>query len=153
MADLPVAHRDALAMVAGVLRAAAEPWWIIAGTAVALHARVPVAVDDIDVLIGMEDIRLLDAIPGIRVRARDNHPRFRSRFYAASTAGDVAIEYMAGFELCHAGHWEPVAPRSRVLLDLGGGLSVPVPDRAELAAMLARFGRAKDLARIALLSG
>lgn len=153
MAGLSPAHRDALAMVAGALRDASEPWWIIAGTAVALHARVAVVVDDIDVLIGMADVPIVSALPGIRIRANDGDDRFRSRFYAAVTMGGVEVEFMAGFELCHRGCWEPVWPRSRAILDLGDGLSVPVPDRAELMAMLTRFGRDKDLARIALLAG
>lgn len=153
MAALSAAHRDALATIVGTLSAATAPWWIIAGTAVALQAQGRVKADDIDVLIGMDDVPLIRALPGIRIRAGDDHSLFRSRFYAASEVGGIEVEYMAGFELCHAGRWEPVWPRSRVLLDLGDGLSVPVPDRDELAGMLARFGREKDIARIALLNG
>lgn len=153
MVGLSLAHRDALAMIAGALREATEPWWIIAGTAVASHARVPVVVDDIDVLIGMADVPLVTAMPGVRIRGSDGDDLFRSHFYAALEVGGVEVEFMAGFELCHDGCWEPVWPRSRVMLDIGDGRSVPVPDRDELAAMLARFGRDKDLARIALLNG
>ena len=153
MVGLSLAHRDALATVAGALQEAAAPWWIITGTAVALHARVPVAVDDIDVLIGMADVPLVTAMPGVRIRGSDGDDLFRSRFYAARELGGVEVEFMAGFELCLGSCWEPVWPRSRVMLDIGDGRSVPVPDRAELTAMLARFGRDKDLARIALLNG
>lgn len=153
MTGLSLAHRKALAMVAAILHDATAPWWIIAGTAVALHARVPVAVDDIDVLIGTADAQRVAAMPDVRIKEGGGDERFRSRFYAARTMGGVEVEFMAGFELCHRGHWEPVWPRSRILLDIGDGRTVPVPDRAELAAMLARFGRDKDVARIALLEG
>ncbi|KQM95257.1 hypothetical protein ASE70_00525 [Sphingomonas sp. Leaf22] len=153
MAGLSVAHRHAMAMMVGVLRAATAPWWVIAGASVALHARRPVAVGDIDVLIGIEDVALIRALPGVRVRTPDDNGRFRSPFYAALDVAGVEVECMAGFELCHANRWEPVRPRSRVFVEVDEGLVVPVPDRAELVAMLARFGRAKDLARIALLNG
>jgi len=152
MVRLPIEHRTALAMVVGALRDATAPWWIIAGTAVALHAPVPVAVDDIDVLIGMADVPLVSAMPGLLIRTGDGDDLFRSRFYAALKMGGVDVEFMAGFDLRHGSRWEPVWPRSRVMLPLGEGLSIPVPDRDELVAMLARFGRDKDLARIALLS-
>lgn len=153
MVALSLAHRDALAMVAGALQAATAPWWIVAGAAVALHARVPVAVDDIDVLIAMADVPLVAAMPGLRIRGGDGNDLFRSRFYAALEMGGVEVEFMAGFALCHRGCWEPVWPRSRVMMDMGDGRSVPVPDRDELRAMLARIGRDKDFARIALLNG
>lgn len=113
---------------------------------------MPVAVDDIDVLIGTADVPRVAAMPGIRIKEAGGDERFRSRFNAARTMAGVEVEFMAGFELCHRGSWEPVWPRSRVLLDIGDGRTVPVPDRAELAAMLARFGREKDTARIALLN-
>ncbi len=153
MTGLSVAHRDALARIAGVLRAATEPWWVIAGAAVALHARRPVAVGDIDILIGIEDVALIRELPGVRVRAPDDNGLFRSRFYAALEANGVEIECMAGFELYRAGRWEPVQPRSWVMMDVSDGLTVPVPDRDEMVAMLTRFGREKDMARIALLNG
>ncbi len=151
MAALSAVHRHALARMAGVLRAATEPWWVIAGAAVALHARRPVPVGDI--LIGIEDVALIRALPGIGVRTPDDNGLFRSCFYAALDVAGVEVECMAGFELCHAGRWEPVRPRSRVFVEVGEGLAVPVPDRADMVAMLTRFGREKDMARIALLNG
>ncbi|KQN71762.1 hypothetical protein [Sphingomonas sp. Leaf62] len=153
MTGLSVAHRDALARMAGVLRAATEPWWVIAGAAVALHSRRPVTVGDIDILIGIEDVALIRELPGVRVRAPDDNGLFRSRFYAALEANGVEIECMAGFELHRAGRREQVRPRSRVFVEVGEGLAVPVPDRADMVAMLTRFGREKDMARIALLNG
>jgi len=153
MAGLSRTQCDALAMIAGVLRSATASWWIIAGAAVALHARAVVAVDDIDVLIGEQDVALVRALAGVSVRPPDGNALFRSAFYAASDAHGVRIEWMAGFELWHVGGWQPIRPRTRVMIDAGDGLMVPVPDRAEMVAMLTRFGRDKDVTRIALLDG
>lgn len=48
-----------------MLQAAAGPWWIIAEAAVALHARWPVAVDDVDILLEMEDVALIRDLPAL----------------------------------------------------------------------------------------
>ena len=55
------------------------------------------------------------------------------------------------FELRDAdGLWRPVVPQTREAVSLGS-TTVFVPARAELRTMFARFGRAKDHSRIALL--
>jgi hypothetical protein len=143
-------HVAALAVVDRLLRQAQEPWWVIAGAAVALHATERLAVDDVDVLLAMRDVPLVADVPGLVRKGGAGDARFRSAFYASLPVGGVDVEFMAGFELCGAANWQPVWPRSRVFVDVGG-LAVPTPDRAELIAMLTAFGRPKDLQRVRLL--
>lgn len=143
-------HVAALAVVDRLLRRAQEPWWVIAGAAVALHATQRLAVDDVDVLLAMCDVALVADVPGLVRKGGAGDALFRSGFYASLPVGGVDIEFMAGFELCGAGGWQPVRPRSRVFVEIGG-LAVPTPDRAELIAMLTAFGRPKDLQRVRLL--
>lgn len=150
MAGLTDGRVAALAVADRLLQGARRPWWVIAGAAVALHARRPVAVDDIDILLAIEDVPRIADAPGLVRRARDGHALFRSDFYALLVVDSVTIEFMAGFALCCDGIWTPVWPRTRAFVAVGG-LSVPVPDRAEMIAMLRDFGRDKDHRRIALL--
>lgn len=145
-------HVAALAVVDRLLRRAHEQWWVIAGAAVALHANEPVIVDDIDVLLAIRDVPLIADLPGLVRKGGDRDARFRSAFYASLAVGTVEVEFMAGFALCGEQGWQPVWPRSRVLVDVAG-LAVPTPDRAELVAMLRAFGRPKDLQRARLLGG
>ncbi|WP_242116571.1 hypothetical protein [Sphingomonas lacusdianchii] len=143
-------HVAALAVVDRLLRRAQEPWWVIAGAAVALHAAEPVAVDDVDVLLAMCDVPLVADVPGLVRKGGAGNALFRSAFYASLPVGGIDVEFMAGFELCGAAGWQPVWPRSQVFVEVGG-LAVPTPDRAELMTMLTAFGRPKDLQRVRLL--
>ncbi|MEN2748394.1 hypothetical protein [Sphingomonas sp. T9W2] len=144
-------HVAALAVVDRLLRQAQEPWWVIAGAAVALHAAEPVAVDDVDVLLAMCDVALIADMPGLVRKGGAGDALFRSAFYGSLPVGGVDVEFMAGFELSGGEGWQPVRPRSRVFVEVGG-LAVPTPDRAELIAMLRAFGRPKDLQRVRLLA-
>ena len=67
----------------------------------------------------------------------------------------MAVEVMAGFEAKGADtsglfDWWPVLPRTRERIVIEGE-ALFVPSRTELAALLRRFGRAKDIARAVLL--
>lgn len=57
---------------------------------------------------------------------------------------------MGGFEVRGPEGWCAVQPVTRQPIDWEG-IALFVPARAELVALLRRFGRAKDLARAALL--
>ena len=57
---------------------------------------------------------------------------------------------MAGFEAFSDGAWAPVVPATRQALDWKGR-RLFTPSAAEQAAICRRFGRPKDLARVALL--
>jgi hypothetical protein len=150
MAALPSGHVAALAVVDCWLRDARSPWWVIAGAAVALHARLPMAVDDIDILLAVDDVPLIADIPGVVRQEGAADPLFRSDFYASVGAAGVTIKCMAGFRSKRDGVWSEIWPRTRMTVPIGG-LSVPIPDRAETIDMLTAFGRPKDLQRVALL--
>ncbi len=152
MAALPNRHVAALAVVDRLLRDARGPWWVIAGAAVALHARQPVVVGDVDILLSDEDVPLVAAMSGVSQRQGDGDLLFRSRYYAGAVVSGVAIEFMADFMIRGATGWSPVRPRSRMFVPIGG-LSIPTPERAELVEMLVAFGRPKDLERVSLLKG
>jgi len=152
MVNLSDDHVAALGMVDRLLRQAEEPWWVIAGAAVALHASEPLAVDDIDILLSMRDVGLIADLPDIVRKDGDGDKLFRSAYYASLSTGAVDTEFMAGFERCGRDGWQPVWPRSRVFVDVAG-LAIPTPDRWELVEMLLAFGRPKDLQRVRLLGG
>lgn len=152
MAGLSGDHLAALAVVDRLLRHAEEPWWVIAGAAVALHAAQAVAVDDIDVLLAMRDVPLIADLPGMVRKGGDGDPLFRSAWYASLPTGTMDIEFMAGFERGGRDGWQPVWPRSRVFVEVAG-MAVPTPERGELIDMLRAFGRPKDLQRVRLLGG
>lgn len=152
MAGLSGDHVAALAVVDRLLRHAREPWWVIAGAAVALHAGPVVTVDDIDVLLAISDVALIADVPGMVRNGGGGDALFRSAYYASLPTGAVDIEFMAGFELYGPGGWQPVWPRSRVLVEVAD-MAVPTPARGELIDMLRAFGRPKDLQRAKLLGG
>lgn len=126
---------------------AGAEWWIIGSAAVALHGVDPGPIGDVDVLLGPADARRL--IPTLGVETSPGRPdeRFRSTIFARWTAPPLPVEFMAGLELREDGRWHAVLPRTRIAL---GG--VFAPDRADLIAILHRFGRDKDLRRAALLA-
>lgn len=108
MVGLSGDHVAALAVVDRLLRHAREPWRVIAGAAVALHAAPVVAVDDIDVLLAMSDVALIADVPGMVRKGGGGDALFRSAYYASLPTGAVDIEFMAGFELNGAGGWQPI---------------------------------------------
>ena len=127
------------------LAAACDPWWVIGSAAAALHgARTPVA--DIDVLLSVRDAAALLPRLGLAVAAGRPDDRFRSEVFARWTGAALPIEFMAGLCTREGDAWAPVHLSTRVVV---GG--VAVPSRRELAALMRRFGRDKDLARAALL--
>lgn len=120
---------------------AREPWWIIGSAAVVLHGAAT-SVADVDVLCGEVDARALIAALGGEVLAPAADPVFRSAVFGRCAATPLPVEVMAGLTV----HGAPVRLATR---EWRGG--APTPLRAELAALLRRFGREKDLARAALL--
>ncbi|MEH3100784.1 hypothetical protein [Sphingomonas adhaesiva] len=136
---------DALRAVAAAMATARDPWWVIGSAAVRLHG-VETPVADIDVLTSVADGEAIVAAwrRGVVIGAADH--RFRSTPFARLDGAALPIEIMAGLHVHRDGAWRPVLPRSRVV---HGGF--PVPDRAELIAILRLFGRPKDMRRAALL--
>lgn len=137
---------SALAAVAAEMERAVDPWWVIGSAAVALHGADTIAAD-IDLLVSVCDAMML--IERLRLSAErpDAHPVFRSRIFARWHRSDRDVEIMAGLAICDDGRWHPLAPVTRLSMK-----GIFVPDRAELAAILSRFGRPKDIERRRLLA-
>ncbi|WP_265563471.1 hypothetical protein [Sphingomicrobium arenosum] len=145
------ALRRSLAMLAGVLEAEArDPWWIIGSAGLWLSGVDPGGIADIDLIVSAEDgARLLDHWQ-LDHRA-DDHPQFRSATYARWTAPPVPIELMASFRLREEGKWVAIEPQTRIAHDVAGAC-LYTPSLAEQAALLRRFGRKKDLDRLARIA-
>lgn len=147
----PQALEITLQQVAQAMAAARHDWWIIASAACRLHGIDPGPVRDVDVLIDERDVAAVLGGLGLEPLAGQSDGLFRSRCFATWQGGPLEVEFFAGFALCEDGQWNEIRPVSREWQNLGG-TSMPVPARAELAALLRRFGRPKDLARAELLN-
>ena len=124
---------------------ATQPWWVIGSAAVALHGAAT-SVADIDLLLDIDDAAAVFEAMGVPALPGRPDGRFRSDVFGRCTATPLAIELMAGLHLRRNDGWVPVALETRVARH-----GVFVPARAELAALLRRFGRDKDLGRAAAL--
>lgn len=129
---------------------ARHDWWIIASAAVALHGADPGAVRDVDVLLDPRDANAILPALGLEPVAGSADPKFRSDLFARWTGAPLPVEFFAGFHLLEDGEWNEIRPATRHEVRVGKA-TLFVPERAELKAMLLRFGRPKDLARAALL--
>lgn len=130
---------------------AQHDWWIVASAACHLHGIDPGPVRDVDVLMDERDLAAVLAPLGLQPQPGQSDGLFRSRCFVSWDQAPLMVEFFAGFELCEAGRWNPVTLRSREWRK-AGEVRLPVPSRGELAGLLRRFGRPKDLARAALLS-
>ena len=137
--------------LAPALSLARHDWWVIAGVAVRLHCGADLLLRDIDLLIDPADVAPVFAALGLKPVPGEGDGRFRSEVFARYTDAPLPVELFAGFELNEGGKWRAIKPRSRVRFQCGKAV-VYVPDSTELADMLRRFGREKDLARAELLS-
>jgi hypothetical protein len=131
-----------------------DPWWIIGSAAMALSGVPGVAPDDVDVLCSQRDADALRV--AWRAHVDDGHvpqdgARFRSRF-ARFTQLHMPLEVMGGLEVMSAEGWQPVRVAATACACIGG-IEVPVPSLAEQVRILRLFGRGKDLARVAVLTG
>jgi hypothetical protein len=140
-----MAFSTTLARVAAAIGDAREPWWIIGSAAVVLHD-AQTGVGDVDVLCGEADARKLLAALSGEARAGTGDGLFRSAVFGRCEGTPLPVDVMAGFAV----RGEPVRLFTREWIACGG-VRVPVPSRAELIALLRRFGRDKDLERVTLL--
>lgn len=131
---------------------ALDPWWIIAGAAVALHGADPGHVADVDLLLSVADARRILPTIGIEPRPGTPHPAFRSSIFGTWTATALPVEFMADFQRRSGEAWLPVRPATRQVVKVQGAV-VFVPERTELHAMLTAFGRPKDTERARRLAG
>ena len=142
--------RQTLEMVADLAAPAADPWWIIASAAVALHGAPIEDVRDVDLLMSEHDARGMLIRVGVEPRAGQGSHRFRSAVFGTWLAAPLPIEIFGGFEFAGPAGWTPVLPDTREPVAIGGKILF-VPSAAELRKMLIGFGRSKDLARAELL--
>ena len=140
-----------LTAIGTIMRAAHDPWWIITSAAVALHGADPGAVSDVDVLLSVTDAERILPTIGVAPRRGSAHPAFRSRIFGTWTGAPLPVEFMADFRYRSGTEWLPLQPATRLPVDVGG-VTVFIPDRADLIAMLAAFGRPKDSDRIRSLA-
>lgn len=127
-----------------------NPWWVIGSAAVALYLGRDIGVRDVDILLEPGDAKAIRERLGISFAAAKPHPLFRSREYFTSNASPLPIEFMADFSMFSDGRWEAVTLTTRRRMQIGS-IVLYTPDIGELVLLLGRFGRPKDLERLALL--
>ena len=147
----PDALLQTLEMVAVAMAPARHDWWIIASAACWLYGVDPGPVRDVDVLLDERDIDAVLVPLGLHRASGSSDGLFRSRCFVSWRQPPLVVELFAGFELHEGERWEPIRPSTREWRN-AGQIALPVPSRDELADLLRRFGRPKDLARAALLS-
>lgn len=128
---------------------ARAPWWIIGSAAVVLHGAAT-DVADLDLLMDAADARAVLRAAGVEAREGERSALFGSAVFGTLCEAPLPIEVMADFAINTGGRWEKVAFRTREPVRVGSA-TLWVPSRAELIALLRRFGREKDVARAALL--
>ena len=126
-----------------------DPWWIIGSAAVALNGVDPGGIADVDVLTSARDASAILAAVGCVADTCSDRSAFRS-VYGRLPSPALPIEVMGGLEVFVRDRWRAITPCTRVAVSTGG-VTVYVPEREDLIAILRLFGRAKDLARAALL--
>ena len=146
-ADAPAAR--ALADVAAAMRGAHHDWWIIGSAAVMLLGG-DTRMADIDLLIDPRDSQGVLARLNVAPLPSDSNERFRSGTFARWTTSTMPVEIMADLHVRNDGEWQRVTLTTRRSVSVAGE-TLYVPERAEMVALLHRFGRPKDLQRARLL--
>lgn len=127
-----------------------DPWWVFGSAGMALIGVPGLTPPDVDLIVSERDARSLLNKWKTTPLSTAPSPLFRSRIFARAQVAALPIEIMAGFEACSDGVWSPVAPSTREAITWNAG-RLFTPSAAEQAAICRRFGRPKDLARVALL--
>lgn len=127
-----------------------DPWWVFGSAGMALVGVSGLTPPDVDLIVSPRDALALIALWDARRLAAAPSPLFRSEIFAKAEQFQPPIEIMAGFEAFSQSVWAPVVPATRERIDWKGG-AVFTPSAAEQAQIARRFGRPKDLARVALL--
>ena len=130
--------------------ALADPWWVFGSAGMALVGVPGLSPPDVDLIVSERDAAALIGLWNARRTDAAPSPLFRSKVFAKASIAALPIEIMAGFESYSAGAWTPVAPATRIAIRWKGA-ALYTPSAAEQAAICRRFGRPKDLARVALL--
>lgn len=133
------------------LALARHPWWILGSAAVVLHQADLQEIWDVDVLLDRRDCEAVFARLGLPVKPGHADSQFRSDVFHRWNGSLLPVELFAGFHLFESGEWNEFVPQTRINASIGRAHAC-IPERAELIALLHRFGRAKDLVRIEALS-
>ena len=141
---------DTLQEVAALTAGARDPWWIIGSAAVALHNAPETTIADVDLLMSVADAGAALRSLGIEPVPGRPDARFRSAVFGIWDGAPLPVEIMAGLDVAGAAGWRPVQPQSRVAVRIDD-ITLYVPSRQELGAILESFGRPKDLERARLL--
>lgn len=137
-------------MLAGAVGDAADDWWIIGSSAVALHGAELQNVRDVDLLMSANDAERLLRRVGGQPRSGKPSTQFRSDVFGTWLGPPLPVEIMGGFSLHTRAGWRPVMPETREEKVVGSSVLF-VPSIRELKGMLLSFGRPKDLERAKLL--
>ena len=149
--DANIALAETLRLLGVRLDAAPCRWTVISSAAVAVYTGDATGVGDVDVLVDEADAAAAFGALGLPMAPGHGTDRFRSRLFGQWQEAPLTVELFAGFELFSQGEWHEVRIETR-LQALFQGVQTYVPTADELAAMLRRFGREKDLMRAALLN-
>ncbi len=144
------ALRAALVGIVDRLSACTGPWAIYGGAALHLHGFDDGPLGDIDILMTLEDAEAMAEQAGIASKIVPPSGLFRSREFLCTEIAGMAVEFMAGLEVCRHGQWWPVEVRSVERVAVGEA-GVCVASRAELIRIFRLIGREKDMRRAAML--
>jgi hypothetical protein len=139
-------------MLAEAMAGTQDDWWIIGSVAVALHGGDPGVIADVDVILSRRDLDALYTHLPLVDEREEGKAEFLSQRFGRWRDPPLSVEFMADFSMLEGGEWRAVLPQTRARFDLEAG-AVFTPERAELIALLHRFGREKDLARAASIAG
>lgn len=149
-ADLDPRLTALLRRLAGDLGACRDPWWVIGSAAMALHGASPVAVADVDLLLGRDDAAAQLERNGLAAAPGEEDGRFRSELFGRWHSPPYTVEMFAGFHIRTASGWREIVPETREPISVGSAILF-VPAVSELIALGRLFGRAKDAEREPLL--
>ena len=131
----------------------AEPWMVIGSGAMLLAGVDWPDCADLDILTTATGAAVLEAAWAAR-READHAPDpeapFRSRFSRYDFAPG-AVDVMGDLDVRTAGGWTRLKP-GEAIPHRFGGRTWPAPDLPGQVAILKRFGRPKDLAKVAFLA-
>ncbi|WP_312165656.1 hypothetical protein [Phenylobacterium sp.] len=148
--QISAALAGALDVVAEGCAGLLDPWWVFGSAGMALVGVPGLTPPDVDLIVSPRDAATLMARWDAEPLAAAASPLFRSQVFAKAQVAALPIEIMAGFESFSDGRWSPVIPSTRVEI-AWNGRRLFTPAAAEQAAICRRFGRPKDLARVAAL--
>ncbi len=129
-----------------------DDWWIVGSAAAALSGFDAVVPADVDILCSPRDAQALRRVWAAYVDASfapKDDQRFRSVF-ARFMHLPMPLEVMGGLQVNGIGGWSELSVGATRTVMLGDH-ALPVPTIAEQIRLLQRFGRDKDLARVAQL--